>query len=89
MDWESAVQSLTIDRCTQKNLLNGFQSNAIGDLKIVSAAIARMLAYAGHQVQCAAAHCHGVIEKDGCRCLHPGQGIEAVRPELHRGLALQ
>jgi hypothetical protein len=88
MDRESAVQSLTIDRCTQKDLLNGFLFNAIGGLKIVSASIARMLADAGHQVQCAAAHCQSITEKDGCRCLHPGQGIEAVRPEMHRGLVL-
>jgi hypothetical protein len=89
MNRESTVQSLTIDRCTQKKLLNGFHFNAIGGLKIVSAAIARMLANAGHQVQCAAAHCQGITEKDGYRCLHPGPGVEPVRPKPHRGLALQ
>jgi hypothetical protein len=46
-------------------LLTGFNFSAIGGLEIVSAAIAKILADAGHEVQCAAIHERGVVNKDG------------------------
>jgi phosphatidylinositol alpha-1,6-mannosyltransferase len=65
-------------------LLTGFSFSAIGGLEIVSAAIAKMLADAGHHVQCAAVHGHGVVDKDGYRIIGTAPSMRIARSIAHR-----
>jgi hypothetical protein len=65
-------------------LLSGFSFDTIGGLEIVSAALAKMLAAAGHQVQCAALHGIGVCEKDGYRIVGIAPTNRIARSVAHR-----
>jgi glycosyltransferase involved in cell wall biosynthesis len=65
-------------------LLTGFSFSAIGGLEIVSAAIAKMLADAGHHVQCAAVHGQGVVDKDGYRIVGTAPSIRVARSIAYR-----
>lgn len=65
-------------------LLTGYSFTAIGGLEIVSAAIATMLVDAGHDVQCAAIHGHGVVEKDGYRIIGTAPTMRVARSLAHR-----
>jgi len=65
-------------------LLTGFSFSAIGGLEIVSAAIAKMLADAGHHVQCAAVHGKGVVEKNGYRIVGTAPSIRVARSIAYR-----
>ena len=67
-----------------KILLTGFSFNAIGGLEIVSAAIAKMLADMGHEVQCAAIHGQGVVQKDGYRIVGTAPCMRVARSIAHR-----
>jgi phosphatidyl-myo-inositol dimannoside synthase len=65
-------------------LLTGFSFSAIGGLEIVSAAIAKMLADAGHHVQCVAVHGQGVVDKDGYRIIGTAPSLRIARSIAHR-----
>jgi len=65
-------------------LLSGFSFDAIGGLEIVSAALAKMLVAAGHQVQCAALHGIGCCEKDGYRIVGIAPTNRIARSVAHR-----
>jgi glycosyltransferase involved in cell wall biosynthesis len=65
-------------------LLTGFSFSAIGGLEIVSAAIAKMLADAGHHVQCAAVHGQGVVDKDGYRIVGTAPSMRVARSIAYR-----
>jgi glycosyltransferase involved in cell wall biosynthesis len=65
-------------------LLTGFSFTAIGGLEIVSAAIAKMLADAGHDVQCAAIHGQRVVEKEGYRIIGTAPSLRVARSIAHR-----
>jgi glycosyltransferase involved in cell wall biosynthesis len=65
-------------------LLTGFSFTAIGGLEIVSAAIAKMLADAGHEVKCAAVHGHGVVEADGYQIVGTAPSVHVARSIAYR-----
>jgi phosphatidylinositol alpha-1,6-mannosyltransferase len=65
-------------------LLTGYNFTAIGGLEIVSAAIAKMLADAGHEVQCAAVHGQGVVEKQGFRIVGTAPVMRVARSLAYR-----
>jgi len=67
-----------------KILLTGFSFSAIGGLEIVSAAIAKMLGDAGHEVQCAAIHGQGIVDKDGYRIVGIAPSMRIARSIAHR-----
>jgi len=67
-----------------KILLTGYRFDVLGGLEIVSAAIAKMLADAGHHVQCAAVHGHGVVDKDGYRIIGTAPSMRVARSIAHR-----
>lgn len=67
-----------------KVLLAGFSFTAIGGLEIVSAAVAKMLADGGHEVQCVAIHGHGVIEADGYRIVGTAPTMRVARSLAYR-----
>jgi glycosyltransferase involved in cell wall biosynthesis len=67
-----------------KILLTGYSFTAIGGLEIVSAAIAKMLADTGHEVQCAAVHGHGVVEADRYRIVGTAPSMRVARSIAYR-----
>jgi phosphatidyl-myo-inositol dimannoside synthase len=67
-----------------KILLTGYRFDVLGGLEIVSAAIAKMLADAGHHVQCAAVHGHGVVDKDGYRIIGTAPSTRVARSLAYR-----
>ena len=67
-----------------KILLTGYSFSTIGGLEIVSAAIAKILADAGHEVQCAAVHQHGVVDKDGYRIIGTAPSNRVARSLAYR-----
>ena len=65
-------------------LLTGFNFTSLGGLEIVSAALARSLAEAGHDVRCAAIHGHGTVDAERYLVVGTLPSSRLLRAVVHR-----
>lgn len=65
-------------------LLTGFDFTSLGGLEIVSAALAKCLAEAGHDVRCVAVHGHGVVDAEHYLVVGTLPNSRLLRAAVHR-----